>query len=98
VSITKGGILASLSARCSVIASANPSKGHYDRAKTITDNIKVSPAILSRFDLVFLMLDDPNQEKDKNLSSHILNLHSRKRKFGEFQESQRNNQNSQSFS
>lgn len=60
VSIAKGGILGSLSARCSVVACANPATGHYNRSRTILENIRVSNAILSRFDLVFLMLDDPD--------------------------------------
>ena len=60
MSIAKGGILGSLSARCAVVAAANPSTGHYNRSRTIMDNIKISNAILSRFDLVFQMLDDPD--------------------------------------
>lgn len=80
VSIAKGGILGSLSARCSVIACANPSTGHYNRSRTIMENIKISNAILSRFDLVFLMLDDPDLQRDKKLSEHVMRLHSRNRK------------------
>jgi len=60
VSIAKGGILGSLSARCSVVACANPVGGHYNRSRTIMENIRITNAILSRFDLVFLMLDDPD--------------------------------------
>ena len=80
VSIAKGGILGSLSARCAVVAAANPSTGHYNRSRTIMDNIKISNAILSRFDLVFLMLDDPDLQRDKKLSEHVMRLHSRNRK------------------
>jgi DNA helicase MCM8 len=52
--------MGSLSARCSVVACANPTTGHYNRSRTILENIRVSNAILSRFDLVFLLLDDPD--------------------------------------
>lgn len=50
------------------------------------ENIRISNAILSRFDLVFLMLDDPDFQRDKKLSEHVMKLHARnrKRKFGEF--------------
>ena len=78
--------MGSLSARCSVIACANPSTGHYNRSRTILENIRISNAILSRFDLVFLMLDDPDLQRDKKLSEHVMRLHSRnrKRKYDDF--------------
>jgi len=78
--------LGSLSARCSVLASANPSSGHYNRSRTIMENVRISNAILSRFDLVFLMLDDPDLMRDKKLSEHVMKLHSRnrKRKYDDF--------------
>ncbi len=72
--------MGSLSARCSVVACANPATGHYNRSRTILENIRVSNAILSRFDLVFLMLDDPDLQRDKKLSEHVMRLHSRNRK------------------
>ena len=50
------------------------------RQKSILENIKISNAILSRFDLVFLLLDDPDLQKDKKLSEHVMKLHSRNRK------------------
>ncbi len=80
ISIAKGGIIGSLSARCSIIASANPHNGHYNKQKSVLENIKISNAILSRFDLVFLLLDDPDLQKDKKLSEHVMKLHSRNRK------------------
>jgi DNA helicase MCM8 len=80
ISIAKGGIMGSLSARCSVVACANPTTGHYNRSRTILENIRVSNAILSRFDLVFLLLDDPDLQRDKKLSEHVMKLHSRNRK------------------
>ena len=62
------------------MACANPANGHYNRSRTILENIRVSNAILSRFDLVFLMLDDPDLQRDKKLSEHVMRLHSRNRK------------------
>jgi DNA helicase MCM8 len=53
----QAGIVSSLSARTSVVAAANPSGGHYNRGKTITENLKMAPALLSRFDLIFILLD-----------------------------------------
>ena len=80
ISIAKGGIMGSLSARCSVVAAANPVTGHYNRSRTLLENIRVSNAILSRFDMVFLLLDDPDLQRDKKLSEHVMKLHSRNRK------------------
>ena len=80
ISIAKGGIMGSLSARCSVVAAANPTTGHYNRSRTILENIRVSNAILSRFDMVFLLLDDPDLQRDKKLSEHVMKLHSKNRK------------------
>ena len=74
ISIAKGGIIGSLSARCTLMAWANPATGHYQRSRSILDNIRISNAILSRFDLIFLMLDDPDINKDKLLSEHIMKV------------------------
>ncbi|EFJ34946.1 hypothetical protein SELMODRAFT_405992 [Selaginella moellendorffii] len=72
VSIAKAGLVASLSARTSVLAAANPVGGHYNRAKTVNENLKMSAALLSRFDLVFILLDKPDEVLDKRLSEHIM--------------------------
>lgn len=56
-SLAKSGVVCSLPARTSIIAAANPVGGHYDRSKTVFENIKLSAPLLSRFDLVFLLLD-----------------------------------------
>jgi len=79
ISIAKGGIIGSLSAWCSIMACANPATGHYNKARSILDNIRISNAILSWFDLVFLMLDDPDLNWDMMLSEHIMKLHGKKR-------------------
>ncbi|CAJ1894879.1 unnamed protein product [Sphenostylis stenocarpa] len=72
VSIAKAGLVASLSSRTSVLAAANPAGGHYNRAKTVNENLKMSAALLSRFDLIFILLDKPDELMDKRLSDHIM--------------------------
>jgi replicative DNA helicase Mcm len=76
ISIAKGGIVATLNARTAVLAAANPVFGRYNVYKNIFENLASLPAtLLSRFDLIFLMLDRPEPERDKKLAEHILNLH-----------------------
>ena len=77
VSVAKAGLVASLPARATIVAAANPEKGHYDSSGSLSDNIKLSPALLSRFDLIFLMLDQPDEEVDGLLSEHVMRLHGR---------------------
>lgn len=77
VSIAKSGVVASLSARCGLIAAANPVNGHYDCSKTISENLKMSSALLSRFDLVYILLDKPDLANDRTLSRHVMSAHSR---------------------
>ena len=60
VSLAKAGVVCTLPARTSILAAGNPVGGHYDRAKTVSENIKLGPGLLSRFDLVFLLLDRPD--------------------------------------
>ncbi|RKP35475.1 MCM2/3/5 family-domain-containing protein, partial [Dimargaris cristalligena] len=76
ISIAKAGIVCSLPARTSVIAAANPVGGHYNKSKTVSENLKMGSALLSRFDLIFIMLDKPNLQRDQFLSEHIMNIHS----------------------
>ena len=75
VSVAKAGIVCSLSARSAVIAAANPIGGHYNRAKTISENLKMSNAIMSRFDVIFILLDRPDEDRDHLLSEHVIALH-----------------------
>jgi len=58
ISIAKAGIQATLNARASVLAAANPRDGRYDRSKTLKSNVDISPPIMSRFDLFFVILDE----------------------------------------
>ncbi|CAG2189986.1 MCM8 [Mytilus edulis] len=75
ISIAKAGIVCSLPARTSIIAAANPVGGHYNKAKTVSENLKMGSALLSRFDLVFILLDKPDEEMDSMLSDHVMALH-----------------------
>ncbi|KAJ3230198.1 DNA replication licensing factor mcm8, partial [Chytriomyces hyalinus] len=72
ISIAKAGMVCTLPARTSVIAAANPVGGHYNKAKTVSENLKMNTALLSRFDLVFILLDKPDEQLDKFLSDHII--------------------------
>ncbi|KAI3363452.1 hypothetical protein L3Q82_012068, partial [Scortum barcoo] len=72
VSLAKAGIVSSLPARASVVAAANPIGGHYNRGKTVSENLKMSSAILSRFDVIFLLLDIPDESHDRRLSEHVM--------------------------
>ncbi|XP_061545935.1 DNA helicase MCM8 isoform X3 [Phycodurus eques] len=72
VSLAKAGIVSSLPARTSVVAAANPIGGHYNRGKTVSENLKMGSPLLSRFDVVFLLLDIPDESHDRRLSEHIM--------------------------
>ena len=72
VNVAKAGVVCSLSARTSILAAANPVGGRYNHDKTISQNIKLNDALLSRFDLIFVILDRPDEEIDKYLTERIL--------------------------
>ena len=76
VSIAKGGIVATLNARTSILAAANPMYGKYDPFKNITENVNLPIPLLTRFDLIFVVRDIPSKERDRNIAQHIMDLHS----------------------
>lgn len=76
VSIAKAGIITSLNARTSILASANPIESKYNPSKSIVDNLNLPPTILSRFDIICLLLDNINIESDQRLARHITRLYS----------------------
>ncbi|DAZ99884.1 TPA: hypothetical protein N0F65_008627 [Lagenidium giganteum] len=80
ISIAKAGIVCNLNARTSVIAAANPSGGHYNRSRSVGENLKMKAALLSRFDLVFILLDRPDEERDRLLSEYVMKAHARIKK------------------
>ena len=75
VSIAKAGIIAVLNARTSVLASANPVGSRYNPNMSVIENIQLPPTLLSRFDLIFLVLDKANPETDRRLARHLVSLH-----------------------
>ncbi|HDD43137.1 MAG TPA: hypothetical protein ENF79_05620, partial [Nitrososphaeria archaeon] len=77
ISIAKGGIVATLNARTSILAAANPVLGRYDPYRSFTDNVDLPITILSRFDLIFILRDEPHRERDERLTDHILGLQSK---------------------
>ena len=74
-SVAKGGIVATLNARTSILSAANPMYGKYDPFKNITENVHLPVPLLTRFDLVYVIRDTPEEEKDNRIASHILEIH-----------------------
>ena len=75
ISITKAGIKATLNARTSILAAANPINGRYDRSKSLRYNINMSAPIMSRFDLFFILIDECNEVVDYQIAQRIVNFH-----------------------
>uniref|UniRef100_A0A8C5HWX4 DNA replication licensing factor MCM6 n=1 Tax=Gouania willdenowi TaxID=441366 RepID=A0A8C5HWX4_GOUWI len=77
ISITKAGVKATLNARTSILAAANPVNGRYDRSKSLKQNVNLTAPIMSRFDLFFILVDDCNEVTDYAIARRIVDLHSR---------------------
>lgn len=75
VSIAKAGIICTLNARTSILASANPLNSRYEPDKSVVHNVQLPPTLISRFDLLYIILDLPNQNHDRRLAQHILSLY-----------------------
>lgn len=78
ISISKAGIQATLNARTSILAAANPIMGIYDPTKTLRQNVAISPPIMSRFDLFFVVCDNPDETADRRTATHIVNVHQKR--------------------
>ncbi|KAG4306580.1 hypothetical protein PORY_000568 [Pneumocystis oryctolagi] len=75
ISIAKAGITTILNSRTSVLAAANPVFGRYDDIKSPGDNIDFQTTILSRFDMIFIVKDEHNENRDKTIATHVMNIH-----------------------
>lgn len=72
ISVAKAGVMASLKSRCSLLAAANPKLGRFDKYEPIAPQINLTPALMSRFDLIFILTDDPDTNRDSKIAEHIL--------------------------
>ena len=75
ISINKAGISTTLNARTSILAAANPLYGRYNPKVSPVENINLPAALLSRFDLLFLILDKPSRDEDERLAEHVTFVH-----------------------
>jgi DNA replication licensing factor MCM4 len=75
ISIAKAGIITTLNARTSILACANPIRSKFDSRLSVIENINIPPPLLSRFDLVYLVLDKPHERDDRQLAQHLVGLY-----------------------
>ena len=75
ISIAKAGIMTTLNARVSILAAANPQFGRYNMDRSIEANVNLPAALLSRFDLLWLIADKSDREQDQRLAQHIIYVH-----------------------
>ncbi|MEF8873360.1 MAG: minichromosome maintenance protein MCM [Candidatus Thermoplasmatota archaeon] len=75
ISVAKAGINATLNSRCAVLGAANPQYGRFEVHENISQQIDLPPPLISRFDLIFALIDKPDKKKDQEIAEHILNLH-----------------------
>jgi len=72
VSVAKAGITATLNARCSFLAAANPTYGRFEQYEPVYDQVDLSPTLFSRFDLVFIIQDEIKEDKDRGIAKQII--------------------------
>lgn len=72
ITVAKAGINATLNSRCTVIAVANPKGGRFNKFQSLPEQIDLEPPLISRFDLIFFLMDEPNEETDEKMANHIL--------------------------
>ncbi len=77
ISVAKAGITATLQCRCSMLAAANPKYGRFEEDTAIAEQIDLPPALMSRFDMIFVLTDKPNKQRDTAITEHILKAHQR---------------------
>ncbi|MBA2861787.1 minichromosome maintenance protein MCM [Methanococcus maripaludis] len=75
IHISKGGLNTKLPSECAVLAAGNPRWGRFDPNVSIMEQINISPPILSRFDLIFPLIDEPDRTKDRGIAHHIISIH-----------------------
>lgn len=75
ISVCKAGVVCTLPARTSLLCAANPRHGHYTQSKTLLENVHLPLALLSRFDLIFILRDLPDETRDRILAEHVMGLH-----------------------
>ena len=76
VSVAKAGIICTLNARTAILAAANPVESKYNPRMSVVDNIQLPPTLLSRFDMIYLVLDKESEAMDRRLANHIVSLYS----------------------
>lgn len=72
VTVAKGGVVCSIPTRSTIIAASNPKYGHFNRSKSVRENLRFDNALLSRFDLIFILVDDLNEKENYEISDQIL--------------------------
>ena len=80
VTVTKAGINATLNARCAVLAAANPKLGRFNKYEPLVDQIKLDPPLLSRFDLIFTIFDEPDENIDAKIAKAVFEAHTNPKK------------------
>ena len=75
ISIAKAGLIATLKSQCSILGASNPKSGRFNITESISEQIDMPPSLLSRFDLIYILTDEPNENIDTEISKHILKSH-----------------------